>query len=102
MNTNGWNKAARAIEPYPKRNNELLNYVFLVLAIISGVVVRIWWSTLNGVLLWETAFWGSLVYNGVPIGSSGLLVIVILSMLYPTLVTFNNKIVAQEDNTHND
>ena len=48
---------------FKKRNNELLNYVFLVLAIISGVVVRIWWSTLNGVLLWETAFWGSLVYN---------------------------------------
>lgn len=76
---------------FTKRNNLVLNYIHITFAVISGVLLRIWWSTLSGVIVYQTPFWASFVYNAPPMAGSGLIAIVMLTMLYPTLQMFKTN-----------
>ncbi|OQC10536.1 MAG: Thiamine transporter protein (Thia_YuaJ) [Tenericutes bacterium ADurb.Bin087] len=77
---------------YKKHRNEITNYLFLALAVIAGVSGRIFFSTLSGVIVYETAFGASFVYNAVPMSVSGAICIALLVMLFPTLLRFKPQI----------
>ena len=82
---------------YRKYKHEIINYLYLALAIVAGVSGRILFSTINGVLVWETTFIGSFIYNGVPISVSGLMCGILSIMLFPTLLRFKPQTFIQID-----
>ena len=82
---------------YRKYKHEIINYLYLALAIVAGVSGRILFSTINGVLVWETTFIGSFIYNGVPISVSGLMCGILSIMLFPTLLRFKPQTFIQTD-----
>lgn len=73
---------------YGKHKHEIINYLYLALAVPAGVSGRIFFSTISGVVVYETPFVGSLLYNLPAIGVSGIICGVLLMMLFPTLLRF--------------
>ncbi len=65
-----------------------LRYLVLILSVLLGVSLRIFWSTLSGFLLYEETLLGSFLYNSPAMASSAVLVIVVLILLYSTLDRF--------------
>lgn len=81
---------------FKKRPAFWLNYLFLILAVISGVGLRIMFSTLGGMIVYKATLGGSFIFNAPPMAMSAGLVVVLLFMLFPTLVIFNKRIPSQE------
>ena len=76
---------------YQKHKSLVINHLYLALAVIVGVSVRIFWSTISGMLLYSATLWGSFIFNSPSMAASGVIAILMLQMLYPTLVMFNRK-----------
>ncbi|MDY0214583.1 MAG: energy-coupled thiamine transporter ThiT [Bacilli bacterium] len=83
---------------FKKNKTVLLNFLFLTLAVIAGVTLRILWSSVSSVIFYETTYWGGIVYNAPTMAISGAVSLSMLFMLYQTLVIFNNKL-QKQDNT---
>lgn len=81
---------------YGKHKRELLNYLYILLAVISGVTGRVFFSTISGVVIYETAFGASFLYNFPPVGVSGIICAILLMMLFPTLLRFKPEIPVKE------
>lgn len=77
---------------FTKNRRVIFSYLFLGLAITVGVVARIFWSTMSGIVNYATPFWGSLTYNAPQILLSGLICLILLIMLFQTLVVLNKKV----------
>ena len=61
-------------------NTKLVKYILFTLSIIIVGVLRIFWHTLSGVVLYETAWWASLVYNA-PYVLISILISAVLTIL---------------------
>lgn len=76
------------------RNNKIyMRYTVLVLSVFLSVSVRILWSTINGLLIYESpSFLASFLYNAPAMAASAVLVAIVLFLLFPTLERFNPQI----------
>lgn len=77
---------------FKKNKTVILNFMFLTLAVIAGVTLRILWSSVSSVLFYESTYWGGILYNGPPMAISGIVSLSMLFMLYQTLVMFHNQL----------
>lgn len=84
---------------FPKRgaSAKFHHYAFFALAISVGVIGRLLSSTISGVVLYETDFIGSLVYNGSNILPTGLITLVLLLFLYPAILVINRRFPASNE-----
>lgn len=79
---------------FAKYKFDIINYLFLVIAIVPAVFLRIIWSTISGILMWESpSFAASFLYNAPPMAVSALIVLILLFMLFQTLVVYNKQLV---------
>lgn len=76
---------------FKSKKPTIMGYVFLIIAIIAAGSARIFFSTISGVILYETPFVESLVYNGTKIGISLALVVILLILLFPFLAALNKE-----------
>jgi thiamine transporter len=65
-------------------------FVFLALAVVSSVFLRLGFHTISGMVLYETPFWGSVIYNS-PVLVSGAIVLTLLIVLYYPLTKINRR-----------
>ncbi len=78
---------------FNRHNKKYLRYLVLALSVVVGVSMRIFWSTINGVLLYGSpTLLASFIYNAPAMAASGVLVIIVLFLLFPTLEKFNSRI----------
>lgn len=80
---------------FKENKTVVLNFIFLTLAVVAGVTLRILWSSLSSVIFYNTTYWGGIVYNGPPMAISGLVSLSMVFMLYQTLVMFHQKLPEQ-------
>ncbi len=79
-----------AFNKNPNDPIKVQHYVFLIVGVMSSVVLKLAFHTLSGMILYETPFWGSLVYNSVVL-VSGAIVLTILCFIYYPLVQINKR-----------
>lgn len=72
-----------------------LNYLLIIVAVISATALRIFFSTLSGVFVYQSSFIASFLFNAPPMAMSAGLVVALLLMLFPTLVVFNKRFTPQ-------
>ncbi len=66
------------------------NYVFLTLAVVSTVLLKLLFSTIDGMIIYEATFMESLIYNS-PVIVSGAIVLTVLYFIYYPLVQINKR-----------
>jgi len=67
------------------------NYKKLYCGIIITSLIRLAFSTISGIVVWQTPFWGSLTYNGSYIIPTMLMDLIIVPLLYEKLAPLFKK-----------
>lgn len=65
--------------------------LFLLIGGIASTLVRFMGSTASSMVIWQTPFVESLIYNSVYIPVSGLIAIILIMLLYSPLAKLNEK-----------
>ncbi len=77
---------------FNKSKKHYINLIWMVVSIVIPCALRLFFSTLSGVINYETPFIASLEYNFLAnIGWDSLLAIITLVVLYPTLLVINKN-----------
>ena len=79
-----------AFNKNPDEPIKFRNYVFLTIGVVSSVFLVLGFRTISGIVLYETPFWASVVYNSVVL-VSGAIVLSVLYFIYYPLVMINKR-----------
>lgn len=82
---------SKIIFPKDKENPTVKGCLFLSLAVILCCVLRTLFHTISGVVLWETPFVDSLIYQLLYMGPDTAIVLLALLLLYKPLIIINKK-----------
>lgn len=93
-------------KPIFESENKVMPYVWTAVSIFIACFIRFVSHTISGMILWETPFWGSVVYNAAYVGPSTLLCMIAFCALLPAFKMLNKKFPAtrylQGKNTYSD
>lgn len=65
-----------------KSSSKVMPYVYICLSILAACTLRLAFHVISGMVLWETPFGASFIYNIAYVGPSCLLCMVLFSLLY--------------------
>lgn len=70
-------------------DSKVQKYIYLNLSILLACTLRLIFHVISGMILWETPFFASFVYNVAYVGPSCLLCMVVFSLLLKPFMTIN-------------
>lgn len=72
-----------------KNENAKLRYIYLNLSILIACFIRLFFHVISGMILWDTPFGGSFVYNILYVGPSCVLCMIVFSLLLKPLISID-------------
>lgn len=71
--------------------DDKVSYLYLIVGVITATCLRIMFSTISGVVIYQFTFLASITYNAIYISITGAVTLAILLLLLKPLKILNNK-----------